>query len=286
LEVRLLWFTEYQTENLGLSFKVRSAKRVKSKFQEILLLDTYEYGKMLVLDGAVQTTEKDEFIYHEMIAHVPAVSIGRKLKKVLVIGGGDGGTVREVLKHNPERVDLVEIDREVVDFCMRELPTISSALDDERVNIYFEDGRDFVKNTEVDYDMVVVDCSDPVGPSKVLFESDFYKDVASILTDDGVFVTQSESPLIHKDTVPLIFKELKSVFKIVKLYLAFIPTYPAGMWSFTFASNSVDPIGIDKSKVDFAIEKIEELSGSKLKYYNCDIHFGAFSLPEFVKERL
>ena len=282
----MLWFTEYQTQDLGLTFKVKSAKRVKSKFQEILLLDTYEYGKMLVLDGAVQTTEEDEFIYHEMIAHVPAVSIGRKLKKVLVIGGGDGGTVREVLKHNPERVDLVEIDREVVDFCMRELPTISSALDDERVNIYFEDGRDFVKNTEVGYDMVIVDCSDPVGPSKVLFESDFYRDVTSILADDGVFVTQSESPLIHKDTVPLIFKELKSVFEIVKLYLAFIPTYPAGMWSFTFASNSVDPIGIDKSKVDFAIERIEELSGSKLKYYNSDVHFGAFSLPEFVKERL
>ncbi len=279
----MLWFTENQTENLRLSFRVKSASRLKSEFQEILLLDTYEYGKMLVLDGAVQTTEKDEFVYHEMIAHVPAVSLQRKPENVLIIGGGDGGTAREILKHDPDRVDLVEIDQDVVEICKREFPSISSAFSDKRVNVHYEDGRKFVKRSKEVYDIVIVDCSDPVGPSKVLFESEFYEDVSRVLKKDGVFVTQSESPYIHREIVPSILSELKSVFKVVRLYLAFIPTYPSGMWSFAFASNDVDPLDISKQEVESAVKK---LSRSGLKYYNCDVHFGAFMLPQFIKDRI
>ncbi len=274
----MLWFTEKHTGNVGLSFRVKSARRERSRFQEILLLDTYEYGKMLVLDGAVQTTERDEFIYHEMIAHIPLFTLPRKPERVLIIGGGDGGTAREVLKHSPGHVDLVEIDREVVEFCRRELPSLSASLDDERVSIHFMDGRDFIRRCSSSYDAVIVDCSDPVGPSKVLFESDFYRDISSVLSDGGVFVTQSESPLFHTDTVRMIQDELKKVFSVVRLYLAFIPTYPSGMWSFTFASNSADPLSVDRDVLKSRLKGFADL-----KYYNCDVHFGAFAVPQFLK---
>ena len=280
----MLRFTEIMN-GAGLTVDVNSSKKYKTPFQEILLLETEAFGKMLVLDGAVQTTEKDEFIYHEMIAHVPLFTVNKHIEKVLVIGGGDGGTVREVLKHSPSQIDMVEIDREVVELCKRELPEIASGLQDKRVNIHFEDGREFIKGKEAEYDAVIVDCSDPVGPSAVLFSEEFYTDVKKALKDGGVFVTQSESPFAQFDAFKVVISNLQKVFSVVRPYLAFIPTYPSGMWSFTFASDSKDPLSISPQALAEKISAFEKSNG-RLKYYNLEVHYGAFAIPNFVIDKL
>ncbi len=283
----MLWFTEYysgegmELSGTGLTVRVKSALRKKTPFQELLLLETEDWGRMLVLDGAIQTTEKDEFIYHEMIVHPAAFTLTRQIERVLVIGGGDGGTVREVLKHNPIQIDMVEIDRDVVEFSKEHLPSISCSIDDERVNLIFEDGREFVKNRKEVYDLIVVDCSDPVGPSRVLYEESFYRDAAKALKPGGIFVTQSESPFAQKRIHLKIVEELSKVFKSVRPYLAFIPTYPSGMWSFTIASNELDPLKVPYSSLDNLYREFTKRNG-ELRYYNPKIHYGAFAIPNFV----
>ena len=283
----MLWFTEYysgegmELSGTGLTVKVKSALRKRTPYQELLLLETEDWGKMLVLDGAIQTTERDEFIYHEMIVHPAAFTFTRQIERVLVIGGGDGGTVREVLKHAPKQVDMVEIDRDVVEFAKEYLPSISCGLEDERVNLVFGDGREFVKDKEEVYDLIIVDCSDPVGPSKVLYEEEFYKDAAKALKPDGIFVTQSESPFAQRRVHKKVVEELSRVFKIVRPYLAFIPTYPSGIWSFTIASNRLDPLGAPPSALGKLYREFVEKNG-ELKYYNPEVHYGAFAIPNFV----
>ena len=283
----MLWFTEYysgegmELSGTGLTVKVKSALRKRTPYQELLLLETEDWGKMLVLDGAIQTTERDEFIYHEMIVHPAAFTFTRQIERVLVIGGGDGGTVREVLKHDPKQVDMVEIDRDVVEFAKEYLPSISCGLKDERVNLVFEDGREFVRDKEGTYDLIIVDCSDPVGPSKVLYEESFYRDAAKALKLDGIFVTQSESPFAQRKVHKKVVEELSKVFKVVRPYLAFIPTYPSGMWSFTIASNRLDPLGAPPSALGKLYREFVEKNG-ELKYYNPEVHYGAFAIPNFV----
>ncbi|WP_297446740.1 polyamine aminopropyltransferase [Desulfurobacterium sp.] len=277
----MLRFTE-MFNGAGFSVDVYGARKYSTPFQEIMLLETEVFGKILVLDGAVQTTDRDEFIYHEMIVHVPLFTLGRKPEKVLVIGGGDGGTVREVLKHAPDHIDMVEIDREVVELCKKEFPEISSGLSDERVSIYYEDGREFVKGKENEYDVIVVDCSDPAGPSAVLFSKEFYEDVKKALKDDGVFVTQSESPFAQKKEFVMVVSNLTKVFSTVRPYLAFIPSYPSGMWSFTFASNGKDPLTISPEELSERMKDVVRRTKKKFKYYNLEIHYGAFAIPNFV----
>ena len=283
----MLWFTEfYEGEGMdlqatGLTFKVKSAKRLKSEFQEVLLLDTYDWGKVLVLDGAVQTTEKDEFVYHEMIVHPALFTLESSAEKVLVIGGGDGGTVRELLKHSPEKVDMVEIDREVVEIAKRELPFTSCKLDSPKVELHFADGREFVKDKEDYYDAIIVDCSDPVGPSAVLYQQEFYADCKKALKEGGIFVTQSESPFAQRKVHRKVVRELKKVFPIVRPYLAFIPTYPSGMWSFTVASLKRDPLALPPKRLQTLYSNFVQKNG-KLKYYNVEVHYGAFAIPNFV----
>ncbi len=285
----MLWFTEYysgegmELRGTGLTFKVKSAVSTRTPFQEILLLETEDFGKMLVLDGAVQTTERDEFIYHEMIVHPALFTLSRNPQRVLIIGGGDGGTVREVLKHQPEIVEMVEIDREVVEFAKKELPSIASHLEDSRVKLIFDDGREFVKDKESAYDAIFVDCSDPIGPSKVLYEESFYRDCLKALREGGVFVTQSESPFAQRRIHKRVVDELSKVFNVVRPYLAFIPTYPSGMWSFTFASGSLDPLQINPEILGRTYTDFVKRNG-KLKYYNPEIHFAAFAIPNFVYE--
>ncbi len=283
----MLWFTElYSGEGMelkatGLTIRAEEAKRVKTPYQELLLLKTQDWGKVLVLDGAVQTTERDEFIYHEMIVHPAAFTFTREIERVLIIGGGDGGTVREVLKHQPKEVELVEIDREVVEVAKRELPQIAGKLSDERVKIVFTDGREFVKGKEEIYDLIIVDCSDPIGPSKVLYQEDFYKDCFKALKEDGIFITQSESPFAQNRVHKKVVKELQKVFPITRPYLAFIPTYPSGMWSFTIGSKRLDPLGVPPSALGKLYKELTEREG-ELKYYNPEIHYGAFAIPNFV----
>ncbi len=271
----MIWFTEYWTDNVGITFRVKDVKKFKSKFQEIALLDTLEFGKMLVLDGLVQTTEKDEFIYHEMISH-PAMFLHPNPEKILVIGGGDGGTVREVLKHKSvKEVHLCEIDEEVILVAEKYLPSISYQLKNPKVKIFIEDGNQFLEENKNSYDIIIMDNSDPIGASEVLFKAEFYEKVKRALKKGGIMVAQTESPILQKNYFKNAVSEIKKVFKNVGVYLAYIPTYPSGMWSFTIASDDIDIFNLDREP------KLEDID---LRYFNSDIFKSLYVLPTFVRE--
>ena len=275
----MIWFTEYWTDGVGLTIKADEVKKIKSKYQEIVVLDTPQFGKVLILDGLVQTTEKDEFIYHEMLAH-PAMIMHPEPKKVLVIGGGDGGTVREVLKHpSVEEVHLCEIDEEVILVSEKYFPTISEKLRDPKVKIFIEDGNAFLEEKKNYYDVIIMDSSDPVGASEVLFSEEFYKKVKASLKDNGIMVAQTESPMLQEEYFKNAVSQIKKVFKNVGVYLAYVPTYPSGMWSFTIASDTVDVLKTENS------EKVLMLKN--LKYLNEDLYRSLYnSIPQFVKEMI
>ncbi|ACO04173.1 MAG TPA: polyamine aminopropyltransferase [Persephonella sp.] len=274
----MIWFTEYWTENVGLTVKADQVKKIRSKYQEILVLDTPQFGKMLILDGLVQTTEKDEFIYHEMLAH-PALLMHPNPERVLVIGGGDGGTVREVLKHSSvKEVHLCEIDEEVILISEKYFPSISEKLRDPKVKIFIEDGNEFLQERQNYYDVIIMDSSDPVGASEVLFREEFYRKVKSSLRHDGIMVAQTESPVLQEEYFSKAYREIRKVFRNVGVYLAYIPTYPSGMWSFTIASDFIDITDTTRN-----IEKVKEL---KTKYFCDSIYACLFSLPRFVQDIL
>lgn len=275
--MRESWFCEKHTEGYQVQWKVKELlHQEKTPFQELVIADLEDWGKTLILDGAVQVTEKDEFVYHEMLTHVAMFSHPDP-RRVLVIGGGDGGTAREVLKHpEVERLDMVEIDARVVENSRKYLPTISCALEDPRLNMYFEDGIKFVKEAEKQYDVVLVDSSDPVGPAIALYGKPFYQDVYEVLSKEGMIAVQSESPLFYQDIFQTIYSNLNSIFPLVKVYLAAVPTYVSGPWSFTIGSKKIDPVQIDSDRPDV----------DGLEYYNEDVHTSAFALPQYIKKYL
>ena len=274
-----LWFTEFQTKNLGLTARIKETLYMgKSDFQDVAVVDTFEFGRMLVLDGVFQTSIYDEFIYHEMIAHVPMLTHPNP-KRVLVIGGGDGGTVREVLKHSTvERVEMVEIDGLVVEVSKKFLPEISEALiaNPAKLELKIDDGIRHMAEAQDLYDVIIVDCSDPIGPGEGLFTPAFYRDVHKALKADGLFVQQTESPFYHQELLKGLRKEIEALFPITKTYLAHIPLYPSGAHCFTIGSKQYDPANPG------------ELRGADLKtrYYNPELHKSCFVLPNFVREVL
>ena len=225
---------------------------------------------------------KDEFIYHDMIVHTP-MATNMNIKNVLVIGGGDGGTVRELTRYPQiEKIDMVEIDKMVVDVSKEFIDICACKLDDERVNLYYEDGVAFVKNSkDKTYDLIIVDSTDPIGPGEGLFSVDFYKDCYRILSDEGILVNQNESPYFDFNAREMkrAHDKINNLFEISKVYQAHIPTYPSGHWLFGFASKKYDPIK-DQNRIEW--EKLN----LKTKYYNSDIHVGAFMLPQYVKDML
>lgn len=274
-----LWLTEKQTENLGMSCRIRETLFVgQSDYQKVVVADSYEFGRMLVLDDVFQTSLFDEFIYHEMIAHVPLFTHPAP-KKVLVIGGGDGGTVREVVRHQAvESVEMVEIDGMVVEASKEYLPEISSAMRDghPKLNLMIGDGIAHMKAVENHYDVILVDCSDPIGPGEGLFSRAFYQDVYKALKPDGLFVQQTESPFYHKPLIKKIYHDISELFPITRMYLANIPLYPGGLHSFTMGSKLVDPItGVLPATMPFSS-----------RYYNLDLHRSSFVLPNFVQALL
>ncbi|MCL0107731.1 polyamine aminopropyltransferase, partial [Peptococcaceae bacterium] len=203
----------------------------KTEYQHLAIVDTMPFGRVLFLDGIIQTTVKDEFVYHEMITH-PALNTHGNPKNVLVIGGGDGGAIREILKYpTVEKATLVEIDEKVVKYSKKYLPEISFALDDPKVEVRFEDGIKHVAGHKGVYDVITVDSPDPIGPAVGLFARDFYQNVFEALTDDGIFVAQTESPWFNRDLIARVYKDISSIFPITRLMLAYIPSYPGGMWS-------------------------------------------------------
>ncbi|MBO8158471.1 polyamine aminopropyltransferase [Thermosyntropha sp.] len=271
------WMEEKHTDGYRVSWKITNIlHEEKTPFQELAVVETTEWGKALILDNAVQITEKDEFIYHEMIVH-PVMYIHPNPEKVLIIGGGDGGTLREVLKHKRvKKADMVEIDGKVVEASKRFFPEVSCSFDDPRANLFIEDGIKYVKETKEKYDIIIVDSSDPVGPAVELFGIDFYRDAYRILNEDGIIVVQSESPIFFKETFLKVQSYLKQVFPMVYVYWAVCPTYVSGPWTFTMASKKYVPDKFpgDKELVD------------GLKYYNEGIHTAAFNLPRFIREML
>lgn len=277
-----LWYTEEHTSQVRFSIKVTNQLvSRKSEFQQIDVFETEEFGKILVLDGFLMLTEKDEFIYHEMMTHIP-MSTNPNIKKVLVIGAGDGGVVRELSRYDTiEQIDMVEIDKEVVAVCKEHLTQTSCKLGDERVNIYYEDGLKFVRTKQDEYDLIIVDSTDPFGPGEGLFTREFYGNCFNALTEDGILVNQHESPYYQDDALAMqrAHKQIKTVFPVSMVYQAHIPTYPSGHWLFGFASKKYHPI------IDLNDEQWNEL-GIETQYYNTDLHMGCFALPNYVKELL
>ncbi len=277
-----LWYTEKHSENVGITMKVtRSLFSGKSEFQELEILETLEYGRMMLLDGLVMVTERDEFVYHDMITH-PALFTHPDPKKVLVIGGGDGGTIREIMKHKGvELAVLCEIDGLVIDKSIELLPTMACEIDGKnpRVKLHVDDGLAYIRDHQDEFDIILVDSTDPIGPAVGLFEEDFYRLVFGALKKDGIMVAQSESPFYHPEIQKSMYKNLRAVFPIVEMYQAFIPTYPSGFWSFAFASKQYHPVK------DFDRNRAAQ-RGFQTRYYNEDLHLGAFMLPTFARENI
>ncbi|MGI5876165.1 MAG: polyamine aminopropyltransferase [Dethiobacteria bacterium] len=269
-----LWYTEKQTPNIGFSCKVKETLyRIKTQFQELAVLDTLQFGRMLVLDGMVQTTLADEFIYHEMITHVP-MRTHPNPAKVLIIGGGDGGAVREAAKYpDVSSITLVEIDEQVIEVSRRFFPEISCSLEDPRVKIRITDGIEYVQSIRDPVDIIIVDSTEPVGPAIGLFSLPFYESVGRALKDDGIMVVQTESPFFNTDLIRKAYSHIKAVFPQCFLYLAPVPTYPSGYWSFMLGTRQYNPL-----------KPVGTYLPPEMKYYTPEVHQSAFCLPRFVQE--
>jgi len=277
-----LWYTEQHTEHVRFSLKIKEQLISKqSEFQHIAILESEEFGRILTLDGYLMVTEKDEFIYHDMIVHVP-MATNPEIKKVLVIGAGDGGTIRELTRYESiEHIDMVEIDAMVVEVCAEYLPQTACKLNDPRVHIYYEDGLKFVRRKVDEYDLIIVDSTDPFGPGEGLFTKEFYGNCFNALSKEGILVNQHESTYYdsYVEAMKRAHQRIKETFPIAKVYQAHIPTYPSGHWLFGFASKHFNPI------TDLEEDKWNAL-GLKTKYYNTRLHKGSFALPNYVKELL
>ena len=266
------WFSERYSENLELSFRVKDLLlSVRTDYQRIDVFDTYDFGKLLTIDGTVQMTEYDEFVYHEMITSIPAVHMkGTEGGRVLIIGGGDGGTARRLLDIGFKDITNVEIDNHVVEVSKRFFPELASVFSEKSVKLIIGDGIEYVKNTKEKFDLVIVDSTDPEGPAEGLFRKEFYQNISRVLSDGGIVVTQSGSPYYQPHALKMAVSGMKNVFKEVRTYVAFIPTYPSGLWSFTMGGTSLK-LNSQRKVPDG-------------KYYNSDIQEGCQKLPEFVKK--
>jgi spermidine synthase len=264
------WFSERYSENLQLSFRVSDQLlSVKTDYQRIDVFDTYDFGKLLAIDGTVQLTEKDEFVYHEMITLFPFYHMDKPPRKALIIGGGDGGVAGQLLQIGLESITNIEIDNQVVEVCKKYFSDLASSFTNPKVNLRIEDGIKFMKSSEAKFDLIIVDSTDPEGPAEGLFGQDFYRDVRERLNPGGIVVAQSGSPFYQPRALKMAYNSARSVFKHSTVYTAFIPTYPSGFWSFTMSSDSeMKPSG-------------KEIQSGK--YFNSSVLKGATQLPEFVK---
>ena len=277
-----LWFSEFHTPDVKHSIRVqRHLHSQKTAYQQIDIYDTPEFGRVLTLDGNVMLTERDEFIYDEMMTHVP-MAVHPNIQDVLVIGAGDGGVVRELARYDTIRsIDLVEMDAQVIEACRRFLPENACRLDDERVHIYFDNALRFIRRKQAQYDLIIVDSNDPFGPSEGYFTREFYGICYNALRDDGILVNQQGSPFYRHDAEAMqrSHQRIVRTFPISRVYQAHIPTYAAGYWLFGFASKKYHPID------DLNKEKWLSLH-LNTKYYTVRLHMGAFFLPAFLERML
>ena len=276
------WFSELHTGNVKLS--VRIEKQLfsgESEYQRIDVFDSEEFGKFISLDGEIVFSEKDEFIYDEMVTHVP-MAVHPHVKNVLIIGGGDGGVAKELLQYKSiESIDVVETDRMFVDVCREYFPEVACALDDERVKIHYDDGLRFLRNKKGIYDLIINDSTDPFGHTEGLFTKEFYGSCYKALKEDGIMVYQHGSPFYDEDKEECMKMHRKAfrAFPVSRVYQAHIPTCPSGYWLFGFASKKYHPLN------DLDAERWDAL-GMKTWYYTTNLHRGAFMLPKYVEDLL
>ena len=277
-----LWFSEFHAEDVRLSLQVtRQLHSETSDYQEIAVFESKTFGRFLTLDGVMMLTERDEFIYHEMIVHVP-MAVHPNPKRVLVIGAGDGGVARELCRYPAlEQIDIVEIDSRVVEVCREYLPQTACGFDDPRVHLHFADGLKYIRRLENAYDIILVDSTDPTGPGEVLFTREFYGNCYKVLTEQGILVNQHENPFYPHDaqTVSAAHRRILDSFPLSRVYQAHIPTYPSGHWLFGFASKGLHPV----RDLDADRWKAHNIS---TRYYNTNLHRGAFALPSYVEDLL
>ncbi len=276
------WFSEYHTPDVKLSLRVnKPLYSMQSDYQRIDLFETPEFGRVLALDGNIMLTERDEFIYDEMVVHVP-MAVHPNIHDVLVIGAGDGGVVRELTRYQQiQCIDLVEMDEEVLRACREFLPGNVDRLNDERVHVYYANALKFIRSCESEYDLIIVDSKDPFGPLEGFFTREFYGACFKALKEDGIMVNQEGSPFYNEDAEAMkrSHKRIASTFPVSRVYQAHIPTYAAGYWLFGFASKKYHPID------DLDVERWQDY-GLKTKYYTTRLHVGAFYLPAFLEDML
>ena len=275
-----LWYDETFDDQTRLGLRVeKTLFSGQSDYQKIEVIETVGFGRVLVIDNVFMTSEYDEFLYHEMLAH-PALTTAPCIERVLVIGGGDGGTVREVLRHpDVKECLMIEIDELVVNVSKEYLPGIGTAWDDPRLDLRFIDGIDYVKTSKDEkFDVILLDGTDPIGPGAVLFDEAFYEGCKSMLTDDGVLALQSESPLLMMDVFVETQHKLRKLFAEVHPYLGPVPLYGTGVWSWSWCSNTGEPLRPVQERQEAIVE------GSKA--YNAELHQAIFALPNYVKRAL
>ena len=276
------WFSESHTDKVKLEIMVdEQLYSQKSDYQKIDIFQSLEFGRILTLDDVITVTEKDEFIYHEMIVH-PAMAVHPNVKRVLVVGAGDGGALRELGRYpGIESIDVVEIDGMLVDACKEYLPTTAAGYNDPRITVHIQDGLKFIRRLSDIYDLIIVDSTDPFGPGEVLFTKEFYGNCYKALREDGIMINQHESPFYsyEANAMKRTHRRIRESFPIHQVYQAHIPSYPSGHWLFGFNSITFDPLK------DVNAERWNAL-GIKTRYYNTDLHCGAFYLPNYVKDML
>jgi spermidine synthase len=265
-------FKEFHTPSTGLFFRTDKILCSRtSAFQKIEVFDHDFYGKVLFLDGLVQTTEKDECYYHEMLVH-PAIACHQAPETILIIGGGDGGALRQALSYPVKHVTLVEIDSEVIEVCREFFPWLKACLKDKRAELVVADGNDFLAQSQRNFDVILVDSSDPVGPSAVLHQKDFFRKIKKRLNPGGVAACQAGSLLLHGPSFHSKARFLKGFFKVARFYIGPVPTYPGGTWVYNFVSDTADPM------------ELKRKPPTGLRFYNQDVHRAAFALPNMLKK--
>lgn len=276
------WFSESHTDNVTLDILVDAQLySAESDYQKIDIFDTREFGRILTLDDVIVLTEKDEFIYHEMITHV-AMAVHPHVRKALVVGAGDGGALRELGRYpDIEQIDLVELDSMLVEACKEHLPSTAVGYEDPRVTVYIQDGLKFIRRLEDSYDLIIVDSTDPQGPGEVLFTREFYGNCFKALKEDGIMLNQHESPFYsyEANAMKRAHRRIKEVFPVHQVYQAHIPSYPSGHWLFGFASKKYHPL-------DDLNAEAWEARNIPTRYYNTLLHKGAFYLPNYVQAML
>lgn len=277
------WKIEESFRNtFSMGFKVNAhLHSERSKFQQIDVVDTDAVGRLLLLDGKTMVSDKDEFVYHEVVSHIPFM-VSRQCKNVLIIGGGDGGVVREFVKHKDiQRIDLVEIDERVIEVSRKYFPDCTSGLSDPRVRVLCQDGFAFIKEAKAEYDVIVIDSTDPVDFATALFTDSFYRDVYNALTPEGIMLNQTENPFLDEWGVKDIYNNMRKIFPIVKSFTAPMLVYPGVFWTWGFSSKKYGPTDINPERIS-GMSKIER----ELKWYNMDWHRGAFNLSNFHKKTI